>query len=115
MAFNPNQSSSTTGNNTLEQAAFINADYYEQQQLREQIESQKSTREMREKYADMAYRFAKWTLVFWGIIVFLYILAPDKARILPDKIFIAITTACTVNILVAFHAVIKGLFSYRDK
>lgn len=80
-------------------------------ELNERNQRIKDDREMRKEYAGKAYSFAKCTLISWGILVFLYILVPDKEKLMSVEIFGIITTACTVNILVAFHAVIKGLFS----
>lgn len=78
---------------------------------KQEIENLKANREMRLEYAERAYYFAKNTLIGWAILVFLYVIVPEKDKIMDIKMFGVITTACTVNILVAFHAVIKGLFS----
>lgn len=84
-----------------------------EQMLREEIKNLKSTREMREDYAQKSYKFAKCTLIGWAVLVFLYVIVPDKNKIMDVKTFGIITTACTINILIAFHAVIKGLFSHK--
>ncbi|MGX2973739.1 hypothetical protein ACWIUH_01460 [Ursidibacter arcticus] len=83
--------------------------------LEEENRKSQDDRQMRKEYAHKAYRFAKNTLIGWGLLVFLYVIVPDKAKIMDIKMFGIITTACTINILVAFHAVIKGLFSTNNK
>lgn len=83
------------------------------EQHKESIESRKTHREMRVHYADKAYRFAKYTLIGWAMLVFLFVLAVEPKPI-SDVALGIITTACTVNILVAFVAVIKGLFAIKD-
>ena len=89
-----------------------------EQKLLEQIADLKSNREMREKYADRAYEFAKYTIAFWMFITFVFFLTkaqPGTPNTISDTAFGILTTACTVNILVAFHAVIKGLFSISQE
>lgn len=85
----------------------------QEQKLLEEIESLKSTREMREKYAEKAYNFAVYTIIIWFCFVFIFFVSITKP--ISDVVFGIITTACTINILVAFHAVIKGLFSTNNK
>lgn len=69
--------------------------------------------DMRKHYAGKAYVLARNTLIGWGIIIFLYILSPDKEKVMSEKIFITITSACTINVIAAFIAVVKGLFSSK--
>ncbi|MCW9731951.1 hypothetical protein L5B97_00345 [Avibacterium sp. 20-15] len=83
-------------------------------QLEESYRKSQDNREMRKEYANKAYKFAKKTLCGWALLVFLYVIVPEKDKIMDIKMFGIITTACTVNILVAFHAVIKGLFLHKS-
>ncbi len=84
-----------------------------EQRLLEEIENLKSDREMRKEYANKAYSFAKYTISGWGLLIFVYVLAINPKPISETALGI-ITTGCTVNILVAFHAVIKGLFTSKN-
>ena len=84
-----------------------------EQRLLEEIANLQSDREMRREYANKAYSFAKYTISGWGILIFVYVLAINPKPISETALGI-ITTRCTVNILVAFHAVIKGLFTSKN-
>lgn len=106
----------TTNSPSLEERGRTELSLEEQknyEQHKENIESSKTHREMRVHYADKAYCFAKYTLIGWAILVFLFVLSVEPKPI-SDIALGIITTACTVNILVAFVAVIKGLFSIKD-
>lgn len=85
----------------------LNAELEAQKEKNQQI---KEDRQMRKEYAAKSYFFARYTLLAWGALVFLYILVPEKSKLMSVEMFGIITSACTINILVAFHAVIKGLF-----
>lgn len=88
------------------------------ERLAEENKHLRNNREMRKKYADRAYRIATITLAGWATFVILYLLLAiifaidgiSLVTIIPVPIFITITTACTINIIAAFIAVIKGLF-----
>ena len=83
------------------------------QQLDENNKKSQDDRDMRRTYAQKAYGFARNTLIGWAVLVFLYVIVPEKSKIMDIQLFGIITSACTVNILVAFHAVIKGLFATK--
>lgn len=85
----------------------------ELERLKEENKQLAENREMRREYANKAYSFAKYTISGWGILIFVYVLAINPKPISETALGI-ITTGCTVNILVAFHAVIKGLFSQKE-
>lgn len=101
-------------NNELYESTQENDDYErspEEHRLREEVENLKSDRKMRQEYAQKAYDFAKYIIAFWAFLFFVYFLSPPNEKPLNDTALGIFTTACTVNVLVAFHAVIKGLFS----
>lgn len=85
----------------------------ELERLKEENKQLAENREMRREYANKAYSFAKYTISGWGILIFVYVLAINPKPISETALGI-ITTGCTVNILVAFHAVIKGLFTSKN-
>lgn len=80
-------------------------------EIRERNSRSKADRKMRQEYAQKAYDFAKYTIAFWAFLFLVYFLTPSNQKPLSETALGIFTTACTVNILVAFHAVIKGLFS----
>lgn len=71
----------------------------------------KSYRELREKFAEKAYKVAKYGLVWWACILLLSAVGKCVGKeVFSDKVIIAVTTASTVNLLAAFLGVIRGLF-----
>ncbi|AKD37507.1 hypothetical protein I926_00885 [Pasteurella multocida subsp. multocida OH4807] len=86
----------------------------QEQKLLEEIENLKSTREMREKYANKAYDFAAYTISFWAFLFLAYFLSPHDKKPLNDTALAIFTTACTINILAAFISIIKGLFPNKN-
>ena len=68
-----------------------------------------TNRGLRIIYAVIAVCFAIASIVFWMRFIQFYY-NPNKHS---DTVFIAITSACTVNILAAFISIIKGLFPSR--
>lgn len=79
-------------------------------EIRERNSRSKADREMRQEYAQKAYDFAKYTIAFWAFLFLVYFLTPSNQKPLSETALGIFTSACTVNILVAFRAVIKGLF-----
>ena len=77
---------------------------------KEDLKDSKSSRWLRIIYAGIAILFAIASVIYWMRFVHFYY-DPQKHS---DTFFATLTTACTVNILVAFHAVIKGLFSQKE-
>lgn len=71
----------------------------------------KSYRELREKFADKAYKVAKYGLYWWACVLLLSAVGKAAGKeVFSDNVLIAITTASTVNLLAAFLGVIRGLF-----
>lgn len=73
---------------------------------KENINDKKSSRYLRIIYAVVAVIFAIASIIYWMRFIQFYY-DPKKHS---DAVFIAITSACTVNILAAFISIIKGLF-----
>ncbi|MGY6771977.1 hypothetical protein [Gallibacterium sp. ZY190522] len=73
---------------------------------KEDINDKISSRRLRFIYAIVALLFAIASVVYWMRFIQFYY-DPNKHS---DTVFIAITSACTVNILAAFISIIKGLF-----
>lgn len=72
----------------------------------------KSYRELRETFAEKAYKVARkslygwcWLLAIYAAIKFRY-----KMELFSDNVLIAITSAVTLNVFAAFLGVIRGLF-----
>lgn len=78
--------------------------------LQEQNFKSKDDRRMRRDYANKAYDFAKYTIVFWMFLFLIYFLSPTNNKPLNDTALGIFTTACTINILTAFISIVKGLF-----
>ena len=73
---------------------------------KENISDKRSSRYLRIIYAVVAVCFAITSIVYWMRFIQFYY---DPSRY-SDTVFIAITSACTVNILAAFISIVKGLF-----
>ncbi|MCY1698636.1 hypothetical protein OVA10_11330 [Lelliottia sp. SL45] len=70
-----------------------------------------ANRQLREKFADKAYKVVKYGLYWWGSVILLA--AAGKAtgkEVISDSVLIAITSASTLNLFAAFLGVIRGLF-----
>jgi hypothetical protein len=81
-----------------------------------ELRNANSNIKLRKRYAKKAYSLAGGSIAFWIITVgFQAIthLATDKSA-LDASVLIAITTGCTINVLAAFLAVVKGLFPAKD-
>jgi len=66
---------------------------------------------LRETYANKAYKVAKYGLYWWGVVILLSAVGKGVGKdIITDKVLIAITTASTLNLFAAFLGVIRGLF-----
>lgn len=71
----------------------------------------KSFRELREKFAEKAYKVAKYGLFWWATILLLSAVGKVVGKeLFSDEVIIAVPTASTVNLLAAFLGVIRGLF-----
>lgn len=73
---------------------------------------------LRETYANKAYKVAKYGLYWWGVVILLSAVGKGVGKdIITDKVLIAITTASTLNLFAAFLGVIRGLFpsSFNSK
>lgn len=66
---------------------------------------------LRETYAEKAYKVAKYGLYWWGVMILLSAVGKGVGKdIISDEVLIAITTASTLNLFAAFLGVIRGLF-----
>jgi hypothetical protein len=82
-----------------------------------ELRNANSNIKLRKRYAKKAYALAGGCIVFWIIIVGIQAithLVTNKSA-LDASVLIAITTGCTVNVLTAFVAVVKGLFPAKEK
>lgn len=72
----------------------------------------KQARELRDKYAERAYRLAVGALIFWAfVLAFSGWQAWHEGRPMwSDTVLIAITTGVTVSVLAAFLGVVRGIF-----
>ena len=76
------------------------------------VEDRKAERELRKKYAGLAFNFAVGGVLFWAALLVwtgwttYYSTKPPFS----DNLLIAITTATSINLFAAFLGVIRGLF-----
>lgn len=77
----------------------------------------KQARELRDKYAERAYRLAARALMFWAcVLAFSGWQAWCEGRPMwSDTVLIAITTGVTVSVLAAFLGVVRGIFGSSMK
>lgn len=67
--------------------------------------------DLRETYANKAYKVAKYGLYWWAVVILLSAVGKGVGKdIISDQVLIAITTASTLNLFAAFLGVIRGLF-----
>lgn len=85
--------------------------------IREQVETQRANRTLRQRYADKAHQLALGCIAFWIITIGAVgvVNAVTGRQILSDTVLVAVTTGVTVNVLAAFIGVIRGLFPATDK
>lgn len=96
-----------------------NKNKYSEKYIDEDVQDSQANRDMRQQYASKAYSLA------WDSITFLFALVAGNAvwaaisghQVISDKLFFALITGVTVNVLAAFLGVIRGLFPnyYRQK
>lgn len=83
----------------------------------EHVEDRKAERDLRKKYAGLAFRFAVGGVIFWALLLIwtgcatYYTTKPPFS----DNLLVAITTATSVNLFAAFLGVIRGLFPANGK
>ena len=71
--------------------------------------------DLRQIYAEKAYKVAKYGLYWWGVVILLSAVGKSVGKdIISDNALIAITTASTLNLFAAFLGVIRGLFPSND-
>lgn len=67
--------------------------------------------DLRETYANKAYKVAKYGLYWWAVVILLSVVGKSVGKdVISDEVLIAITTASTLNLFAAFLGVIRGLF-----
>ncbi|ELZ5041734.1 TPA: hypothetical protein JG906_000570 [Enterobacter hormaechei subsp. steigerwaltii] len=67
--------------------------------------------DLRETYANKAYKVAKYGLYWWAVVILLSAVGKCVGKdVISDQVLIAITTASTLNLFAAFLGVIRGLF-----
>lgn len=77
----------------------------------EELAAHKSTRLMREDYANRAWEIVTCSVRFWmGLLMFAGFAAFYGHQFLSDHVLMAITAGVTVNIFAILSCVIKGLF-----
>lgn len=82
----------------------------------ETIANSKSYRELRERFAEKAYKVAKYGLFGWGTLLLLSAVGKIcKVELFSDNVLIAVTSASTLNLFAAFLGVIRGLFPNGSK
>ena len=76
------------------------------------VEDRKAERELRKKYAGLAFKFAVGGVLFWAVLLVWTGWATYYSTKPPfsDNLLIAITTATSINLFAAFLGVIRGLF-----
>lgn len=81
------------------------------------VDDARNNIKLRKRYARKAHRLAVASLCIWLIVltsqIVESILSNGKVEVLDDSVLVAVTTGCTVNVLAAFVAVVKGLFPGR--
>lgn len=72
----------------------------------------KQARELRDKYAERAYRLAVGALIFWACVLIAsgWQAWREGRPMWSDTVLIAITTGVTVSVLAAFLGVVRGIF-----
>lgn len=83
----------------------------------EHVQDRKAERDLRKKYAGLAFRFAVGGVLFWALLLVWAGCATYYTTNPPfsDNLLIAITTATSVNLFAAFLGVIRGLFPANGK
>lgn len=78
----------------------------------QEVLDRQQARELRDKYAERAYRLAVGALIFWAfVLAFSGWQAWHEGRPMwSDTVLIAITTGVTVSVLAAFLGVVRGIF-----
>jgi len=74
-----------------------------------------ANRELRERFAEKAYKVAKWGLYGWGCVLSISVIGNVlQVKTFSDEVLIAITSATTLNLFAAFLGVIRGLFPHKN-
>ncbi|ABM57089.1 hypothetical protein [Verminephrobacter eiseniae] len=83
----------------------------------EKIADMRANRQLREKFANKAYRLAVGCLGCWGVLLAAqgFVKACFGIELWTEKVIIAVTTGVTVSVLAAFLGVIRGLFPHRER
>ena len=75
------------------------------------VEDRTANRKLRQRFAEKAYKVAKWGLYGWGCVLILSVIGNVVGvKTFSDEVLIAITSATTLNLFAAFLGVIRGLF-----
>lgn len=75
------------------------------------VEDRNANRMLRQRFAEKAYKVAKWGLYGWGCVLAISVIGNVLGeKTFSDNVLIAITSATTLNLFAAFLGVIRGLF-----
>lgn len=75
------------------------------------VEDRSANRRLRQRFAEKAYKVAKWGLYGWACVLIISVIGNViNVKTFSDEVLIAITSATTLNLFAAFLGVIRGLF-----
>ncbi|EOC7053225.1 hypothetical protein ACU81H_004778 [Salmonella enterica] len=75
------------------------------------VEDRSANRALRQRFAEKAYKVAKYGLYWWAVVLLLSAVGKVcKVELFSDNVLIAVTSASTLNLFAAFLGVIRGLF-----
>ena len=78
------------------------------------VEDRTANRELRQRFAEKAYKVAKYGLYWWAVVLLLSAVGKiTGVEVFSDNVLIAVTSASTLNLFAAFLGVIRGLFPSR--
>lgn len=84
-------------------------------EMEQDIEDRKANRLLRARFAEKAYKVAKWGLYGWGCVLSISVIGNVlEIKTFSDEVLIAITSATTLNLFAAFLGVIRGLFPHKN-
>lgn len=80
------------------------------------VEDRNANRMLRQRFAEKAYKVAKWGLYGWGCVLAISVIGNILGeKTFSDNVLIAITSATTLNLFAAFLGVIRGLFPHKSE
>ncbi|HDS6330270.1 TPA: hypothetical protein QHZ22_003807 [Escherichia coli] len=92
----------------------IRARVYTDALLYQDVEDRTANRKLRQRFAEKAYKVAKYGLYWWAVVLLLSAVGKiTGVEVFSDNVLIAVTSASTLNLFAAFLGVIRGLFPSR--